>query len=84
VAKLQKQSVEGVRESTARQLGEMNEKIQELDLKVEQQQEMMNAKLKDRPKAGSDDEALDRVQQKVDSLAFSQERLKMQVQDLQD
>ncbi|CAG0892938.1 unnamed protein product [Darwinula stevensoni] len=85
VEKLQRKHVEGVKETTARQIAEFEEKINDLQLRVEQQDEKLQTRVKLAQQKGEESSTIlgDKLEQKLDSLSFSHERLKKQVEDLQ-
>ncbi|XP_043188162.1 myosin heavy chain, non-muscle-like [Amphibalanus amphitrite] len=86
IERLQNSNNEGVREQMAKSIAEVDTKIAELRTRVEQQDEVIENKLKQAERSDDNENNMmgDKLTQKMDSVMFTQERLKRQVDQLED
>ncbi|XP_076036758.1 uncharacterized protein LOC143022426 [Oratosquilla oratoria] len=84
--KVQAENEDGIREQVAKDVSRLESRIANVETKVKQQNDQLDNKLQ--KSRGEDQEASsimgDKMQQKIDSVIFSQERLKKQVDELEN
>merc|ERR1719445_1148857 len=83
---LRQEEMEGVRERFSKTVAELNDQIGELKNDVRRQDEIIESKLKTHEQASEEASTIlgDKLQQKMDSVTFGQERMKRQLKDLQE
>ena len=102
VEKMQEEAMEGLRETFAKQISELEQDVTELKTNIKQQGDVslspqscisqskyfqiIEARLRSHAKEGEDASNImgDKLHQKMDSIAFTQERMKRQIEDVQD
>lgn len=86
VEKLHEADVEGIREKMTVQINALDEQITNLKAQLKNQQDLIENKLRTHQQAGEEASTIlgDKLQQKLDSVSFTQERMKRQLDDLQD
>jgi len=86
VQRLQEEAVEGVREKMAMQVTSLEDNISQMKSDIRRQDEIIASRLKSQQQAGEDSSTIlgDKLHQKMDSISFTQERMKRQMDDLQD
>ncbi|XP_037094230.1 putative leucine-rich repeat-containing protein DDB_G0290503 [Pollicipes pollicipes] len=86
IERLQNMNNEGVREQMAKSIADVDTKIAELRTRVEQQDEVIENKLKQAERSDDNESNMmgDKLTQKMDSVMFAQERMKRQVDQLED
>ncbi|XP_064089656.1 cytadherence high molecular weight protein 2-like isoform X2 [Macrobrachium nipponense] len=86
IERMQKENADNIRKNVAKDIGALDKRLSDVETKVKQQDELLDNRLKSAKEDNKQDNTImgDKLQQKVDSLAFSQERLKKQVDSLQD
>ena len=102
VEKMQEEAMEGLRETFAKQISELEQDVTELKTNIKQQGDVslspqscisqskyfqiIEARLRSHAKEGEDASNImgDKLHQKMDSIAFTQERMKRQIEDLQE
>ncbi|XP_068249791.1 LOW QUALITY PROTEIN: putative leucine-rich repeat-containing protein DDB_G0290503 [Palaemon carinicauda] len=86
IERMQQENADGIRKQVAKDLANIDKRLGAVETKVKQQDERLDNRLKTAQEENKEDATImgDKIQQKVDSLAFSQERLKKQVDSLQD
>ncbi|KAG7173022.1 putative trichohyalin-like 3 [Homarus americanus] len=86
IQRMQADNADGIREQLAKDMGRMENRLGEVETKIKQQDDRLDNKLQ--ASKAEDQEANsimgDKMQQKIDSVIFSQERLKKQVDSLQN
>ncbi|XP_071525729.1 uncharacterized protein [Panulirus ornatus] len=84
--RIQAENADGIREHVARDVARLDQRLGEVETKIKQQDERLDNKLK--TSKAEDQEAStimgDKMQQKIDTVIFSQDRLKKQVDSLQN
>eukprot|EP00090_Calanus_glacialis_P000735 TRINITY_DN10508_c0_g1_i1.p1 TRINITY_DN10508_c0_g1~~TRINITY_DN10508_c0_g1_i1.p1 ORF type:complete len:731 (-),score=252.70 TRINITY_DN10508_c0_g1_i1:1342-3315(-) len=86
VEQMQAEAMDGLREGIAKQIAEVEEDISVMKSDIQRQGDIIEARLKSHQQAGEDASNIlgDKLHQKMDSIAFTQERMKRQMDDLQD
>ena len=86
VEKLQSEAMEGLRETFTKQITDIEAEIVELKSNIQQQGDVIEARLRSHQKDGEDASNIlgDKLHQKMDSIVFTQERIKRQIEELQD
>jgi len=86
VEKLQSEAMEGLRESFTKQITGIEDEIVDLKSNIKQQGDIIEARLRSHQKDGEDASNIlgDKLHQKMDSIVFTQERIKRQIEDLQE
>merc|ERR1712029_1170795 len=78
--------MEGFRESFTKQITDLEDQVVELKSDIKQQGDIIEARLRSHQKDGEDASNIlgDKLHQKMDSIVFTQERIKRQIEDLQE
>ncbi|XP_023347472.1 CAP-Gly domain-containing linker protein 1 [Eurytemora carolleeae] len=86
VERLQEEAIDGVRESVAKQITQLEEQIKVMKTEMRKQNEMLEDGVRRQEAAGEEASNIlgDQLHQKMDSVAFTQERMRRQVEDLQE
>ena len=82
---MREEEMAGIREQMAAHVARIEKQIEALRLQLRKQEDVIASKLKQHQQAGEDASTIlgDKLQQKMDSVTFSQERMKRQLDDLQ-
>jgi len=86
IEKMQEEAMAGVREQLMTEITKLEEQVSEMKTDIRRQEEVIEARLKSSAQSKEDATNIlgDKLHQKMDSIAFTQERMKRQMESLQE